>query len=159
MTSRGNEVDEDQRNMVVTRSRGQDSGAERSGSGNPNRARRETSDPTRLDRGTFDPTRIDDIEEVHSPHPNRSGQAGMLRSDPDHHGAGTSARTPTNALNPATRTNDQVNPSAPVTQGDFSRFLDMLESTRETMRIQERTNLMMQENMRIMSREIGEIRR
>ena len=83
----------------------------------------------------------------------------MLRSDPTLGDAGTSTRAPPNAPTSATRTNDQINPSALITQGDFSRLLDMLEITREAMRIHERTNLMMQENMRIMSREIGELRR
>ena len=35
----------------------------------------------------------------------------------------------------------------------------MLESTREAMKVHERTNIMMQENMRLMSREISELHR
>ena len=60
--SRGNEVGEDQQNPVVTRSRGQSSGADRTSSGNPSRPRRESSDPNR----------VGDVEEVYSPNLNRS---------------------------------------------------------------------------------------
>ena len=164
-TSQGNGVGEDQQNAVVTRSRGQSSGVDRTGTGNPNRTQGESSDLIR----------VGESEAVHSPNLNRPEQLSQLRpepvfqllpepfanlrTDPTIGDVGTSTRAPTNAPIPATRVNDQVNPSAPITQGDFSRLLDMLESTREAMKIHERTNLMMQENMRIMSREISELRR
>ena len=161
----GNGAGEDQQRAVVTRSRGQSSAAGRINAGNPSRQQGESSDPIR----------VGDSEAVHSPSLNRpdllaahrSDQAPQLRSDPTSYlrsdpmlgEAGTSTRVPANAPIPAARVGDQVNPSAPITQGDFSRLLDMLESTREAMRVHERTNLMMQENMRLMSREINELRR
>ena len=56
-------------------------------------------------------------------------------------------------------TNDQLDPSAPVTQGDFSRFLDMLQSTKEALEARRRDSLRMKENMITMSRELQELRR
>ena len=56
-------------------------------------------------------------------------------------------------------TNVQPNPSAPITQGDFSRFLDMLQSTKEALEAQRRDNLRMRENMITMGRELQELRR
>ena len=56
-------------------------------------------------------------------------------------------------------TNVQPDPSAPITQGDFSRFLDMLQSTKEALEAQRRDNLRMQENMITMGRELQELRR
>ena len=50
--------------------------------------------------------------------------------------------------------NVQPDPSAPITQGDFSRFLDMLQSTKEALEAQRRDNLRMQENMITMGREL-----
>ena len=56
-------------------------------------------------------------------------------------------------------TNVQPDPSAPITQGDFSRFLDMLQSTKEALEAQRHDNLHMQENMITMGRELQELRR
>ena len=56
-------------------------------------------------------------------------------------------------------TNVQPDPSAPITQGDFARFLDMLQSTKEALEAQRRDNLRMQENMITMGRELQELRR
>ena len=131
----------------MTRSRGQSFGAGRSDPGAANQI-----EEVNLNRpgGT---------EAAHTPPPNRTGFAALLRSDPNSVETDTSTRAPTNAPIPAAMTSDQPSPSAPITHGDFSRLLDMLESTRNSLEAHKRDSLRMQENMITMSRELSELRR
>ena len=101
------------------------------------------ADPNRVE-GT-DPIRSSEVERTHSLHPNRPDQAIVNRSDSNQNEAATSTRAPSNAPIPATMTNVQPDPSAPITQGDFSCFLDKLQSTKKSLEAQRRDNHHMQE--------------
>ena len=76
--SRGNDAREDQQAIVLTRSRAQSSGADRSDQEDPNRIG--GADLNRVE-GT-DPIRSDEVEGTHSLHPNRPDQAAVNRSEP-----------------------------------------------------------------------------